>query len=279
MILNLDLAVVETESGLPRKRTKSSKGVFQFAQTVEDAVWQDEKRQREMQEQISRLARGENLESANPLSSSATPPSPIKPFQPNDPNRRYTIVEREPPLQSQYDPTHPPPVLSAKELEAQKANPDFKMYDAVLSEQHDEPADVDPALEKIMPLLEAYLKMENSQSTNTTSQKSEDDYVWDIFYHRPGPHQQWTQTATVGTVTGLPPLGDEETDSGSDDEVVDEADEDSNAEEYYKNDYPDEDSSDSHWDSDSDSDEFHEHSDHDEVVHYLEDGSDHEWRD
>ena len=42
--------------------------------------------------------------------------------------------------------------------------------------------------------------VENSQSTNTTSQKSEDDYVWDIFYHRPGPHQQWTQTATVGTV-------------------------------------------------------------------------------
>ncbi|EEB91536.1 hypothetical protein MPER_10086, partial [Moniliophthora perniciosa FA553] len=50
-------------------------------------------------------------------------------------------------------------------------------------------------------------------------------------------------------------------------------------EEYYKNDYPDEEDSDSDWGTDSGNDEFHEHSDHDDVVHYLDDGSDHEWRD
>uniref|UniRef100_A0A0W0G092 Probable RNA polymerase II nuclear localization protein SLC7A6OS n=1 Tax=Moniliophthora roreri TaxID=221103 RepID=A0A0W0G092_MONRR len=261
------------------KRTRGSKGVFQFAQTVEDAVWQDEEQQREMQEQISRLARGNGSEPANILPPSVAPPSPAKPLQPSDPNRRYTIVEREVTHQSQWDPARPPPVLSAKELQAQKANSDFKMYDAVLSDQRDEPAEVDPAIEKIMPLLEAYLKMENTPASTATDKSSDNDYVWDIFYHRPGVRQDWTQTNTVGTITGLPPLGDADTDSGSEDEVVDEADEDSNAEEYYKNDYPDEEDSDSNWGTDSDSDDFHEHSDHDDVVHYLDDGSDHEWRD
>jgi len=30
--------------------------------------------------------------------------------------------------------------------------------------------------------------------------KEDDDYVWDLFYHKPGTVSDWTQTATVGTM-------------------------------------------------------------------------------
>ncbi|KAF9267594.1 hypothetical protein L218DRAFT_955458, partial [Marasmius fiardii PR-910] len=265
----LDALVIE--SALPRKKTKGGKGLFQFAQTVEDAVWQDEKQQKEIQEQISRLAKAEEINNATATTSNPLSTSPVKPLHTSELNRRYTVIERElSNLQSQWNPSMPPPVLSAKELQAQKANADFKMYDAVLERNEETTGtDLDPEMEKIMPLLQAYLKMSN---TPTASVANEDlDYVWDIFYHRPGARQDWTQTSIVGTVTGLPPLGDPETDSGSEEEVEDEADEDSNAEEYYKNDYPDEEDSDSDWNS---SDDFDRHSDY-----YGDDGSDHEWRD
>ncbi|KAL0578943.1 hypothetical protein V5O48_003034 [Marasmius crinis-equi] len=262
------------ESALPRKKTKGGKGLFQFAQTVEDQVWQDEKQQREIQEQISRLARAEepNLSTTTTTTTTTSLPTstpPVKPLQASDPNRRYTIVEREhSTIQPKWDPSQPPPVLSSKELQAQAQNADFKMYDAVLERTEEQP--MDPEIEKIMPLLQAYLKTSNTPATPETFE-DDSDYVWDIFYHRPGVRQDPTLLLSmVGTVSGLPPLGDAETDSESEDEVEDEADEDSNAEEYYKNDYPDEEDSDSSWGSE---DDFDQHSDF-----YGDDGSDHEWR-
>jgi hypothetical protein len=105
-----------------------------------------------------------------------------------------------------------------------------------------------------------------------------DDYVWDVFYHRPVTLSEWNEVANVGTLcvspqfvafsiwytfrSGLPPSITDPYDSASESEEEDEADEDSNgsiltlfqiwilcltvflkAEEYYKNDYPDEDES------------------------------------
>ncbi|KAL0066209.1 hypothetical protein AAF712_006834 [Marasmius tenuissimus] len=261
-ILTKLLMITVIESALPRKRTKGGKGLFQFAQTVEDNVWQDEKQQREIQQKRTTMP-----------ASTVIPPTPAKPPPTSDSNRRYTVVEREhSTIQPKWDPSQPPPVLSSKELQARSQSNDFKMYDAVL-ERSEEP-EMDPEMENIMPLLQAYLKSKFSVLSNTPAvpamTEDESDYVWDIFYHRPGARQDWTQTSTVGTVTGLPPLGNPDTDSGSEDEVEDEADEDSNAEEYYKNDYPDEEDSDSDWNS---SDDFDQHSDF-----YGDDGSDHEWR-
>ncbi|KAG7088628.1 hypothetical protein E1B28_012600 [Marasmius oreades] len=192
----LDALVIESA---PRKKTKGGKGLFQFAQTVEDAVWQDEKQQREIQERITRLARAEGSNQSI-ISDSSTPSAPaVKPL-PSDPSRRYTVIERESSnYPSQWDPSMPPPVLSARELQAQKAATDFKMYDAVLERSDEENGtDMDPEMEKIMPLLQAYLKMSNTPATPANDGDS--DYVWDIFYHRPGARQHWTQTSTVGTV-------------------------------------------------------------------------------
>jgi len=103
------------------------------------------------------------------------------------------------------------------------------------------------------------------------SSSSIDDYVWDVFYHRPATLTEWNEAANVGTLTGLPPSLTDPYDSASDSEEEDEADEDSNAEEYYKNDYPDEEDS----SEEDDNDEFHEDSENES---YEEDGSDHEWR-
>lgn len=76
---------------------------------------------------------------------------------------------------------------------------------------------------------------------------SSDDYVWDVFYHRPATLSEWNAAANVGTVcvttttflphitcscfssTGLPSdLKGYDSLSDSDDEFLDEADEDSN---------------------------------------------------
>jgi len=72
---------------------------------------------------------------------------------------------------------------------------------------------------------------------------ADDDYVWDIFYHRPTTLSEWNDLANIGMLSSFPAsLFDEDYDSESESELEDEADEDSNDENFYKNDYPDEES-------------------------------------
>jgi len=104
---------------------------------------------------------------------------------------------------------------------------------------------------------------------------SSDDYVWDVFYHRPTTLSEWNAAANVGTLTGLPPSITDPYDSDSDSEAEDEADEDSNAEEYYKNDYPDEEEDSEEGRS---SDDFYDDSEEESSPYAQGDDSDHEWR-
>jgi len=257
-------------------------GVFQFAQTVEHDAWEDEKRKLDIQDQISRLARetASNVAEPKALNAQSNRTSPSIPK--DDPVRRYKIIlqeEDEAPARRRL-PTSPPKVIPVKDLPPKTKNTGFKLYDAVLSADKTATAKADEEMEKFMPMLDEYLKLNDisvSASSSSVpeilppSTSSTDDYVWDVFYHRPATLTEWNEAANVGTLTGLPPSITDPYDSASDSEEEDEADEDSNAEEYYKNDYPDEDS------TDDDSDEFHEDSEN-ESTRYEDDGSDHEWR-
>ncbi|KAJ3785563.1 hypothetical protein GGU10DRAFT_427893 [Lentinula aff. detonsa] len=283
----LDALVVE--SGARRKKPKGRNGVFQFARTIEEGVWEDEEQKKAIQHQLSILAHQPTTQEAPALlpDTAAATSSTLKPPQATD-IRRYTIIERSPPIDHLplRKPTSPPQILSSRELATQRANSDFKMYDAVLENPPAE-EQIDPALEK---LLQDYLKrmsfeihvkptrqyivsvlpVETSSVTTPTASKAE-DYVWDIFYHRPRTYtQSLTDVVAVGTVSGLPPLASGDSDSDSYSEEEDEADEDSNAEEWYTNDYPEEEESDWSHDDDDGSDEFHENT--------VDSDVEHEWR-
>ncbi|KAJ7242865.1 hypothetical protein B0H12DRAFT_1131694 [Mycena haematopus] len=273
----LDALVVESRR---RKKSRGGVGVFQFAQTVEHDAWEDERRKRDLEAQISRLAR----ESASatldprPLPNARASPSTPK----DDPLRRYKIIahDEEAPARRRL-PTSPPKVVSAKDVLPKAKDTGFKLYDAVLSADKSLAAR-DEEMDKFMPMLNEYLKLNDISASSSMSSVAEtlppsdsssttEDYVWDVFYHRPATLTEWNEAANVGTLTGLPPSITDPYDSASDSEEEDEADEDSNAEEYYKNDYPDEEVS----AEEDDSDEFHEDSENES---YNEDGSDHEWR-
>lgn len=245
--------------------------MFQYAQTVEDDVWKDVQRQKDIQAKISQLAletaaktEGQPLPTAT---DSVLPPSST-PRQPKDDStpRRYTIIQQEQPrVPITRFPTSPPKVLSSKEI---ARNPvDFKMYDAIPASQQSSSTEMD----NFLPMLNDYLKIHDTDMDTETNPRvlkkpsgvmgqpftSDGDYVWDVFYHRPATLSEWNEAANVGTLTGLPPSFGDVYDSASDsEEEEDEADEDSNAEEYYKNDYPDE------IDSSGSSDEFHEDSEY-----------------
>ncbi|KAJ6557216.1 hypothetical protein DFH09DRAFT_540359 [Mycena vulgaris] len=279
----LDALVVESRR---RKKSRGGVGVFQFAQTVEHDAWEDEKRKLDIQDQISRLARESASNAAEPkrLNPSSNRTSPTIPKD----DRRYTIIpqeaeEEEAPTRRRL-PTSPPEVISAKDLPPKKKNTGFKLYDAVLSADKAATAEADAEMEKFMPMLTEYLNLNDIAASGSAASVAEtmppsatstDDYVWDVFYHRPATLTEWNEAANVGTLTGLPPSITDPYDSASDSEEEDEADEDSNAEEYYKNDYPDEEYS-----SDDSGDEFHEDSENEsnQSNRYEEDGSDHEWR-
>ncbi|KIM43232.1 hypothetical protein M413DRAFT_444040 [Hebeloma cylindrosporum] len=276
----LDALVIE--SRVRRKKSRGGIGLFQYAQTVEDDSW-DDARRRDIQEKISRLAvetsaLAEQLKPAAPLEADV-PPSPVSRIKKDEAmTRRYTIVDNEEPTESTRRlPTAPPKVLSAKDLEKNQPTRDFKMYDAVPTIEEPLPVDNSEEMDKFLPMLNSYLRIhnidpnDNSASTpggiygsagaNVPSNSSSDDYVWDVFYHRPATLSEWNEVANIGTVTGLPPSFGDGYDSMSDsDEEFDEADEDSNAEEYYKNDYPEEENS----------DEFHENSDYEDMMEYNE---------
>ncbi|KAF8208600.1 hypothetical protein K438DRAFT_1812540 [Mycena galopus ATCC 62051] len=274
----LDALVVESRR---RKKSRGGVGVFQFAQTVEHDAWEDDKRKRDIEDQISRLAResaGATLDPKPPPNPRASPSTPK-----DDPLRRYKIIahDEEVPTTRRRLPTSPPKVVSAKDVLPKAKDTGFKLYDAVLSA--DKPAAAgNEEMDKFIPMLNEYLKLNDISASASTSSIAEtlppsesvstDDYVWDVFYHRPATLTEWNEAANVGTLTGLPPSITDPYDSASDSEEEDEADEDSNAEEYYKNDYPDEENSSEEDDS---GDEFHENSGNES---YEEDGSDHEWR-
>ncbi|THU86227.1 hypothetical protein K435DRAFT_782950 [Dendrothele bispora CBS 962.96] len=293
----LDALVIE--SSVRRKKYRgtgnaTAAGIFQFAQTIEDGAWEDDVQQKQIQDQLARLARQPQPSPSLPpqgtiplqqtqtsLAPSISPPRPRREI--NDPNHRYTVVEHEAGAKNE---DLRETVLSERRPGAEKANnnnsTDFKMYDAIRSEGIGKSKKkkgeemIDSQMEKLLPMLQDYLKTTDPVLAESVSKPEDDnDFVWDLFYHKPGSVNDWTQTATVGTISGLPPLGtQQDSDSDSDSGVEDEADEDSNSEGYYKNDYPDEES-----ESDSEeSDSFHDGSDYDEVMHYYDDGSDHEWR-
>ncbi|KAJ8509122.1 hypothetical protein ONZ45_g8683 [Pleurotus djamor] len=265
----LDALVVETAT--PRKKSRGRMGMFQFAQTVEPKAWEDEAQRLVFQEELQRLAAESSVKALitkTTMPDSSTPPQ----ARPSD-SRRYTVVMAPEEPQRRKLPTHPPVVVSHKDI-ASPAPPKMKMYDAVLAT---EPTEVDPEMEKFLPMIQEYLKLHDINPAdevrdNGRNTPDSDDYVWDVFYHRPATLSEWNNVAAkVATLTGLPP-SDEWDDSDSDDGVHDEADEDSNAEDNYKNDYPDEESSDDESDG---SDCFHEDSDYEDI---RRDPSEHDWR-
>jgi hypothetical protein len=101
------------------------------------------------------------------------------------------------------------------------------LYDAVLSADKAPTAVADEEMEKFMPMLNEYLKRRSfgsreynyskfpvndiSASASVSSvaetlppseslSSSTDDYVWDVFYHRPVTLTEWNEAANVGTL-------------------------------------------------------------------------------
>ncbi|KAL1673430.1 hypothetical protein EV122DRAFT_222624 [Schizophyllum commune] len=261
-----------------RARSKKKRGtvdLFSYAKTMEDSEWQEGVEQ-SLRDEVSRLNR-EAKEKAAQVAADATakadaekaaltaPPSPRTLRA-----QRYTIVakdDEETPSRTRA-PTSPPKVWSSKELEQQSSAPDIKMYDAVPDDGSGEkPASpMDSEIDKFIPLLDEYLKMNDIHTKDQAADKKEDgadDYVWDVFYRRtanPGDVPAHTNWATV---TGLPPSSGDYDSASDSDEESDEADEDSNAEDWYANDYPEEEMTD---EDDLSSDGYHETSEHEEIV-------------
>ncbi|EIN12511.1 hypothetical protein PUNSTDRAFT_130770 [Punctularia strigosozonata HHB-11173 SS5] len=281
----LDALVIESTT----RRKKTKPGLFQFAETVEQKAWENEGERQSLQDRISALA--STASSKQPLPAPATvPATPISASPSKDgAARRYQIVKNDSePMVPREDSTkirqkplkEPPKVLSSRELQEQKARAKFTMYDAVLSAP--ESSEVDSEMEKFMPMLQDYLKINdislpapaetakpspsalpsNARHANAADKDdAESDYVYDVFYRRPMPDaydtKTWEHLAAIGTLSGLPPSMNDSDESDSESEEEDEADEDSNDENYYKNEYPDTEESDSMSGSD-DSDMFHD---------------------
>ncbi|KAF9485884.1 hypothetical protein BDN70DRAFT_870810 [Pholiota conissans] len=210
----LDALVVE--SRLPRKKSRGAVGLFQYAQTVEDSVWDDATRQKSIQDEISRLARETAAKAVaepkagGPSAISELPASPTSRISKEEAvSRRYTIVNSEPKPSARRNPVVPPTVYPSKELEARKNARDFKMYDAVRQSETamnvDEPSDMD----KFLPMLNDYLNLHDVKQTNSEVPlapaavenkppkvaSDDEDYVWDVFYHRPATLTEWNAAA------------------------------------------------------------------------------------
>ncbi|OJA21490.1 hypothetical protein AZE42_03279 [Rhizopogon vesiculosus] len=268
----LDALVVE--SGARRKKSRGGRGVFQFVQTVEETVWEDKKLQETLQNQISKLSQIDHEVIAQPkVSADATNlPGIQRGRQLADEGRRYTIVPTRESAENTKFATSPPKVISAKDVQSQN---DFRMYDAVPADQVQASPIFDSEMEKFLPMLQNYLRMNEEPSRVPSGIPQAEDYVWDVFYRRPCTLNEWNSVANIGTLEGLPPSLDDPYSSDSESEEEDEADEDSNAEEYYKNDYPDEEDSD---DSEG-SDIFHESSEAEDDLRYDNPSDeDNDWR-
>ncbi|KAG2115471.1 hypothetical protein DEU56DRAFT_761709 [Suillus clintonianus] len=273
----LDALVVE--SRVRRKKTKGGRDVFQFVQTVEETVWEDKQLQETLQNQISKLSQNHDDKNTPSVPADVTNLSGAQRHrQLADEGRRYTIVPTREPAENPKFATSPPKVISAKDARSQS---DFRMYDAVPADQNPTSPVFDSDMEKFLPMLQNYLRMNDEPSQVFSAAPPAEDYVWDVFYRRPCTLSEWNSAANIGMLEGLPPSLDDPNSSDSESEEEDEADEDSNgihvvwheilhltqrfpAEEYYKNDYPDEDDS-----NDSEgSDIFHESSEAEDDLRY-----------
>ncbi|KAI0629842.1 hypothetical protein C8Q77DRAFT_1138916 [Trametes polyzona] len=198
------------------------------------------------------------------------------------PRKTYTIVPQEQaPLADharRHNATAPPKVYSSKEMEEMKRGAAFKMYDAVPSTSSETvaPSDSDKEIEKFLPLLKEYLNVNDIAPSSPSPAPAngdgmDEDYVYDVFYHRPTTLQELynpSAGSNIAKLTGLPPeLSGLSGEDDSDDEYSDEDDEDSNAEDWYTNDYPEEEEPDPASSEEELSDEFHEHSDAESVFH------------
>ncbi|KAI0030269.1 hypothetical protein K488DRAFT_72333 [Vararia minispora EC-137] len=153
----LDALVIDGK--VRRKKSKGGLDMFRFAETVEEAAWDDEQRTKDLQERISALARAEHQAagSKQAASSSSTTPSRTASTHP----RQYRIVPHE--ADTATDARGSPKLRTVGEPEQQKAH-DFRMFDAVpmaagtvapVSPVSQE----DPEMENFLPLLQAYLKV------------------------------------------------------------------------------------------------------------------------
>ncbi|GJJ09793.1 hypothetical protein Clacol_004017 [Clathrus columnatus] len=247
----LDALVIESKSR--RKKSRGASGFFQFAETVETAdFWDDPELTKELKTRLSKLA-SDIAVSSNPETRATSNESPAK---------RYTILK----------PTNPK-VASEQTLPTSKSSSDnLTMYDAVLETRKrrnidDEP--VDPEIEKFIPMLTEYLRL-SDQPANIISETSNgaNEYVWDVFYHRPVTNG-WSMPANIATISGVPNIGMDDSDSGSD-SPGDDDDEDSNTEDFYRNDYPEEDEESDHHLSDSEEEysELEDEEDEEEAEFY-----------
>ncbi|KAH9845993.1 hypothetical protein C2E23DRAFT_626666 [Lenzites betulinus] len=298
----LDALVVD--SAPRRKRSRGGLNIFQYAGTVEQAAWNDEQQKKALEKRIAGLAResvqkkpeeaaGAPAPTAVPVPKStpgpaAAPASPVKSkpthahpaMRPHHatPRKTYTIVPQEEavdPRAPKQNATAPPKVFSSKEVEEMKRRTAFKTYDAVPSSSSGNIAavsDTDKEIEKFLPLLKDYLNVSDLAPPSAPAEGNDDsmdeDYVYDVFYHRPTTFQELYEPGTgsnIAKLTGLPPeLSGLSGEDESDEEYDDEDDEDSNAEDWYTNDYPEEEDPES---EDDLSDEFHENSDAEDVMH------------
>ncbi|KAI0754619.1 hypothetical protein C8Q80DRAFT_1139964 [Daedaleopsis nitida] len=292
----LDALVVDAAPS--RKKSKGGLNVFQYAGTVEEAEWNDEQQKRALETRLAGLARDSSArkrevqEMSNPAAAAQGIPSHLPAVSParsvhsapafspgrtraHGPRRTYTIVPQEEEEDLHVRRRHataPPKVWSGKELEALKRAAQFKMYEAVPSTSRGKaasaPTETDAEIEKFLPLLKDYLNV-----SELPPPPQEDDYVYDVFYHRPTTFQELYEpgsSSNIAKLTGLPPeLSGLDGEDSSDDEYSDEDDEDSNTEDWYTNDYPEEEESD-RADEEDLSDEFHEQSDSEDVVHGFE---------
>ncbi|KIJ46347.1 hypothetical protein M422DRAFT_778398 [Sphaerobolus stellatus SS14] len=240
----LDALVVESKSR--RKKSRGVSGFFQFAGTVEqESFWEDPDTHRDLKERISTLENDDVTGAQVQVDKGKRPAREI-------PARRYTIVQKP------SDKT----LSTVPEAEASASSTveDYTMYDAVLDDARNEDETVDPEMEKFLPMLKAYLTMNDEPANiinSSSSAVAETEYVYDLFYHRPSV-ANWAAAATnIATVSGLPTTGKESDDEDS--EPGDSDDEDSNTEDFYRNDYPDE---------DPDSDNSHHLSDYDDDAVY-----------
>ncbi|KAG1879231.1 hypothetical protein F4604DRAFT_1903006 [Suillus subluteus] len=257
----LDALVVE--SRIRRKKSKGGRDVFQFIQTVEETVWEDKQLQETLQNQISKLSQNHTENNVQPsVPADVTNLSEAQRLrQLADEGRRYTIVPTRESVENTKYATSPPKVISAKDARSQN---DFRMYDAVPADKKPTSSVFDSDMEKFLPMLQNYLRMNDEPSQVLSAAPPAEDYVWDVFYRRPCTLSEWNSVANIGMLEGLPPSLDDPYSSDSESEEEDNADEDSNAEEYYKNDYPDEDDSD---DSEG-GDIFHDSSEAEDDLRY-----------
>ncbi|KAG1822623.1 uncharacterized protein BJ212DRAFT_1444934 [Suillus subaureus] len=261
------------ESRVRRKKSKGGRDVFQFIQTVEETVWEDKQLQETLQNQISKLSQNHTENNTKPSvpANVSNLSGAQRHRQLADEGRRYTIVPTRESAENTKFATSPPKVISAKDVQSPS---DFRMYDAVPADKKLTSPVFDSDMEKFLPMLQNYLRMNDEPSQVLSAAPPAEDYVWDVFYKRPCTLSEWNSVANIGTLEGLPPSLDDPYSSDSESEEEDDADEDSNAEEYYKNDYPDEDDSD---DSEG-SDIFHESSESEDDLRYDNPDEDNYWR-